>query len=137
MHKVGRPKKNGLQPIWVLERLALVLFAYERARGAGEKHSVAITETVRYVRVTAPLMRISETEVKRILAYWRPRGVTKCLLINKPGPEVNTIPVPVEKNGVVSFINCRVLYTATQGPRPIHRRANAVSKPTKKRDPFD
>jgi hypothetical protein len=81
MKKAGRPRKNGLQPIWVLQRETLALFAYERAREAGEKHCVAVSEAVKYIRQTAPRMRISETEVKRIVAYWRPRGSTRCLRV--------------------------------------------------------
>jgi hypothetical protein len=129
VHKVGRPSKNGRESIGVLNRITLALYAYGRAREAGEKHIVAITEAVEYIRVTAPLMRISETGVRRIVADWRPRGATKCLLVSKPDLEEKTILAPVEKNGVVSFYNCRVLYTVAQGPRPIYARANAISEP--------
>jgi hypothetical protein len=137
MNKVGRPPKNGQQPMWVLERITLALFAYERAREQGEKHCVAVSEAVKYIRQTAPRMRVSETEVKRIVAYWRPKGSIKCLRVNEPGPSGNIVSAPVLRNGVVSFINCRVLYTASHGPRPIYRRANAASKRTDKRDLFD
>jgi len=127
MKKPGRPK-NGLRPMWMLERITLVLFAYERAREAGEKHCVAVSEAVKYVRQTAPAMRISETEVKRIVAYWRPKGSTRCLRVNEPAPSGHITSVPVLKNGVVSFIKCRVLLTASHGPRPIYARANAAQK---------
>jgi hypothetical protein len=136
MKKAGRPRKNGVQPIGVLRRETLALFAYERAREAGEKHCVAVSEAVKYIRQTAPRMRISETEVKRIVAYWRPRGSTRCLRVSEPGPSGHVTSVPVLRNGVVSFIDCRVLYTASHGPRPIYPRANAASKPTKKYAPF-
>lgn len=128
MGKPGRPKKNGLQPIWVLQRVTLALFAYERAREAGEKHCVAVREAVKYIRQNAPRMRISETEVKRIVAYWRPKGSTNCLRVIEPGPSYNTLSVPVLKNGVASFSDCRVLYTAFHGPRPTYARANAAAK---------
>jgi hypothetical protein len=132
MKKAGRPRKNGLQPIWVLHRETLALFAYERARKAGEKHCVAVSEAVKYIRQTAPRMRISETEVKRIVAYWRPKGSTRCLQVSEPGSSGNFASVPTLRNGVVSFIKCRVLLTASHGPRPIYPRANAASKNTKK-----
>src|ERR1700733_13716189 len=128
MHNVGRPRKNGLQPIRVLQRMTLALFAYQRARERGAKHSAAVSEAVGYVRRNAPAVRISETEVKRIVAYWRPKGATKCLLVSKPEPPRNITSVPVLRNGSVSFINCRVLYTASHGPRPIYPRANAAEK---------
>jgi hypothetical protein len=95
MRKAGRPRKNGLQPIWVPQRVTLALFAYERARELGEKHSVAVTEAVKYIRQTAPRMRISETEVKRIVAYWRPKGSTKCIRVTEPGRSGNILSVPV------------------------------------------
>jgi hypothetical protein len=137
MHKVGRPSKNGLQPMWVLQRVTLAVFAYERARESGEKHSVAVTEAVKYIRQTAPRMRISETEVKRIVAYWRPKGSTKCLRVSEPEPSASILSVPVLRNGSVLFIKCKALYTVAQGPRPIYRRANAASKPSKKNHSFD
>ncbi len=130
MRKAGRPRKNGLQPVWVLQRVTLALFAYERAREAGEKHCVAVSEAVKYIRKIAPTMRISETEVRRIVAYWRPRGATKCLLVREPRLEENTILALAKNDGVVSFVNRRVLYTAYSGPRPIYSRANAATKPT-------
>jgi len=133
MHNVGRPR-GGRQPIWVLQRILLALFAYERAREQGEKHCVAVREAVEYIRRAATAIRISETEVKRIVAYWRPKGSTKCLRVSQPRPEENTISVPVKRNGVVSFIKCRVLYTAAPGPRPLYSRTNPASKPNKNTD---
>jgi len=71
MKKPGRPRKNGMQPMWMLERIILALYAYGRAREAGEKHSVAVSEAVQHVLDRAPQMPISETEVKRTVATWR------------------------------------------------------------------
>lgn len=116
-----------MQPIWVLGRDTRVLCAYERAREAGEKHCVAVSEAVKYVRQTAPRMRISETEVKRVVAYWRPKGSTECIQVSEPGPSGELLSVPVLRYGVVSFVDCRVLYTASFGPRRTYPRANAVS----------
>jgi len=51
----------------------MVLFAYDEARQRGEKHSVAIIQAVEYIRQHYPKMPISETEVRRVLATFRPR----------------------------------------------------------------
>src|SRR5215469_15886548 len=72
MAKPGRPKKNGIQPPWMLGRMLLVLHAFREAKSSGLKHCAAITETVAAVKKTWPAMRISETEVKRILAKYQP-----------------------------------------------------------------
>jgi hypothetical protein len=125
MKKAGRPRKDGRQDMWILERIALVLFAYGRARDAGEKHSVAIAEAVKYVRETAPTMRISETEAKRVVAAWRSKERPKCLLVTKPDPEHSLVRVPGRAG---KWIDARILYTASVGPRPIYDRANAVQK---------
>jgi hypothetical protein len=124
MKKPERPKKNGQKPMSVLERDMLVIYAYGRARDAGEKHIVAILEAVKYIRDTAPAMRISETEVKRIVARWRPKGKATCLFVSKPDPEHGIIRVP-GRDG--RMINARIMYTASVGPRPTHPRANAAA----------
>jgi hypothetical protein len=126
-NKLGRPKADGRQPFMVVERLSLVLFAYDLARKAGMKHSMAIMAAVEYVKTIAPAMKISETEVKRILAYWRAKGATnKCLLVTKPDPANRTVSVPVREDGKIVFKPRRILYTVSQGPRPIYPRVNAA-----------
>ena len=119
MKKAGRPRKNGLQPIWVLQRETLALFAYERAREAGEKHSVAVGEAVRYVRENAPEMRISEAEVRRVLALWRSRRRATCVSVDKPNPERRTISLR-RRDGKI--IPVRSLYIASVAPRPTYPR---------------
>ena len=69
--------------MWVLERIVLVVYAYGLARDRGEKYSVAIYEAVKYIRENVPAMRISETEVRRILAAWRPKRSPSCLVVRK------------------------------------------------------
>ena len=86
MNKRGRPKKNGQVPPWMLERVTVVLYAYERARAAGAKHLTAVQEAVGFVRANRPLMPISETAVKRILAEWRSNRSRSCLFVTKPDP---------------------------------------------------
>ena len=121
MKKRGRPRKNGPQPMWMLERIILALYAYDRARDACEKRSVAISEAVKYIRDTAPAMRVSETEVKRIITRWRSKQRATCLLIRKPDPQHSIIPLSRGRNG-------RILYIASIGPRPVYPRANAAAK---------
>ncbi len=47
---------------------------YDEARKRGEKHSAAVNQAVKYVRQHRSDMPISETEVKRTLANFRPRN---------------------------------------------------------------
>ena len=109
----------------MLGRVTLAVYAYDLATGAGEKHSVAISEAVQYIRHTAPRMRISETEVKRIMADWRPKGSASCLFVDKPHPEQSIIPV-LGRDGEPTYATN--LYTASVGPRPVYARANAAQK---------
>jgi len=72
---VGRPQKRGdtIEP-WQFGRAAIVQAAYDEAREKGEKHSVAVRAAVDAVRRHNPKVRISETEVKRVLSRFRPKG---------------------------------------------------------------
>lgn len=122
MKKPGRPRKNGEKPFWMLERETVAVYAYDQARKAGEKHSVAISEAVKFIRATYPWMPISETEVKRAMAHWRSKRRASALFVSKPDPEHNCIILP---NGR----KVRILYTASVGPRPIYPRSNAAEQP--------
>lgn len=75
----GRPRKerDRIDP-WRFTRASLAVCAYDEARGRGEKHSVAITEAVDFVKRRRPEMKISKTEVKRVLASLRPRNAGIC-----------------------------------------------------------
>ena len=127
MHKQrGRPKKNGEKPFWMLVRDTAVVYAYGRARNRHEKHSVAISEAIRHVRATYPLMPISETEVKRILAAWRARKRATCLFVDKPDPGHSEILYP-GRDGKFRYF--RIAYTASIGQHPNYPRTNAVEKP--------
>jgi hypothetical protein len=78
----GRPKKKvGRIESWRFSRAGMIMSAYDEARKSGEKHSVAITQAVDYVRQRYPKMPISETTVKRIFATFRSRkGQTENIL---------------------------------------------------------
>src|SRR5580692_4541132 len=70
----GRPKnKEGIVPLWRFARAGIVMCVYDEARKRGEKHSAAVNQAVKYVRLNRSEMPISETEVKRTLAAFRPR----------------------------------------------------------------
>lgn len=59
---------------WQFARAGIAMSAYDEAREKGEKHSDAIRQAVDAVRRRNPGMPISETEVKRSLSAFRPRG---------------------------------------------------------------
>jgi hypothetical protein len=78
--KRGRPPQNGVKEPRNLLRSLAVLYSYDKARANGEKYIVAIRESVAFVRQFHPGMPISETEVKRILAEFRPEGAPTTLM---------------------------------------------------------
>jgi hypothetical protein len=94
MNKRGRPKKDGQIPMWMLRRETMIIYGYDQARNRGEKHAAAVEQAVRYVRQTDSRLRISETEVRRVLAYWRPRREPLGLVVVKPGPSESTLTLP-------------------------------------------
>src|SRR5271169_6805728 len=71
----GRPKKaKGTINFWHFVRAGMVMSAFDDARESGEKHSAAVTQAVDDVRQSHPGMPVSETEVRRSLATYRPRN---------------------------------------------------------------
>jgi len=93
MAKRGRPNKNGAKPGWMLLRSAMVLHAYDQARGMGEKHSAAIATAVTAVQFRVPGMKISETEVKRVLAEFRSKDSGQALIVTEgiaKGPKADS-----------------------------------------------
>jgi hypothetical protein len=128
MKKVGRPTTNGQRPPWMLERVAAILYAYNRFRKAGEKHSVAVSEAANYIREEAPWMPISETGVKRTIAEWQPNWMTKCMVVTKPDPAHRILQVPIRKDGKVVLEPRRIVYTVSYGSRPVYPRTNAAEK---------
>jgi hypothetical protein len=128
MERLGRPRKNGEQPMWMLVRATLAVYGYDQARKAGEKHMAAITSAVRLIRATRPRMKVSETEVKRILADWRSSRSPVGLVVTKPDPADCMLTLP---DGRV----VKRLLDAAFGPRPVYPRANAAAKSGKGRNP--
>jgi hypothetical protein len=70
----GRPRKEGGRiEFWQFRRAAEAMCAYDEAREKGEKHSAAVRYAVDLLKQRHPERPISKTEVKRILAMWRPK----------------------------------------------------------------
>jgi hypothetical protein len=61
----------------------MVLCAYDHHRARGEKHSSAVTAAVSDVARQMPGMKISETEVKRVLAEYRSNGSEKVVTVTR------------------------------------------------------
>lgn len=71
----GRPrKKEGSIEFWQFARAAIVTCVYDEARQNGEKHNIAVRHAVDSCKQCSPEMPVSETEVRRILSTFRPRG---------------------------------------------------------------
>lgn len=66
--------ENGAKEPEYLARALMIKEVYSRLRDAGLKHSAAVAETVIIVRQLNPGMRISEAEVRRVLAEFRLQG---------------------------------------------------------------
>ena len=126
MNKRGRPRKNGSKPPWTIRRDTIVLYSYQHAREAGEKHCVAIEEAVAYLRKTEPDMPISNTEVRRILARLRSSRTRRSYFVVKPDA-TNTITLTLPWGQVIS-----PGLTACMRPRIDYPRANAASAPPQK-----
>ena len=70
----GRPQKEeGREEFWRFVRAGMIISVYDEARKNNEKHSVAVTQAVEYLRQHQPEMPVSDTVVKRTLATFRPR----------------------------------------------------------------
>jgi hypothetical protein len=80
--KRGRPPKNGVVEAKRFGRALMIVHAYSKARDGGQKRSAAVREAVDFVRQHDPEMRISETEVKRVLAEFVPQGSQVALMVD-------------------------------------------------------
>lgn len=80
----GRPRKQGdTIKSRRFARAAMVMSAYDEARREGQKHSVAIRHAVDTVRNCSPATSISDSEVRRILSTFRPRGSATILVFER------------------------------------------------------
>jgi hypothetical protein len=87
MKKMGRPRKNGVVEPAHLARAFMIVNAYSKARGEGSKHTAAVRETVDAIKQLAPGIRISETEVKRVIAEFLPQGSQVALSVESSNLE--------------------------------------------------
>lgn len=71
---VGRPKTNGTKPASWLFRSAFALSVYGQKRRGERKREFAIRETVSALSKAHPDLRVSDTEVRRILHAFQPAG---------------------------------------------------------------
>lgn len=78
----GRPRKAS-RPGWQLVRAGFVMCIYDEVRKSGQKHSAAVREVVNHLKQHCPELPISETEVKRILSEFRPRGSGTILVFGR------------------------------------------------------
>lgn len=90
--RIGRPRKldNRIE-FWRFVRGAVSMAIYDEVRRGREKHSAALAEVVAFVRKRFPGMPISESEVKRILAAWRPRGCNEIFSFERFSPSAKDI----------------------------------------------
>lgn len=79
MGKRGRPRKNGAKPGWMFGRALVILYEYDKAR-AKQKYTAAIEAAISGVRAWWPEMRVSATEVKRVLAEFRSKQLRTTIL---------------------------------------------------------
>jgi len=85
--KLGRPQKSkGVISAQDFARAGIAMSVYDEARENGQKHSVAVAQSVEFIKQRHPKMRISETEVKRNLAKFRPRNSQTILLFERSTP---------------------------------------------------
>ena len=110
----GRPKTNGVMQAWVLHRTMVGLYAYDKARSRGEKYEQALRAAVEEVRQTFPEIRMSATEMKRILAEFRPKELELTFLIT----ECENTVTPLGRK-------CEKAWQIRIGPQPEYPRHNA------------
>jgi hypothetical protein len=66
-----------------MHRDLTVVWSYNESRRAGEKHVTAVGHAVAEVRKQFPGIKISETEVKRVLATYQPKGYAVTFIATK------------------------------------------------------
>ena len=106
MAQRGRPKMKGVAK---LQRDLTIVWSYNESRRVGEKHAIAVASAATQVRDQYPGMRVSETEVKRVLAKYQPKGNSEAFIVTKL------------RNG----------FGLGFGSRPTHARINARKRPPK------
>jgi hypothetical protein len=111
----------------MLARRAFALEAYNKARGGGEKHSCAFTEAVAAVKARFSGMPMSETEMKRIVKAWQPRGFPIAFRVSRDsGAQAREAIALYQALGLTG--KPKTVLTFGLGPRPNYPRRNAKSR---------
>ena len=111
----------------MIVRKIIVLNAYDQAKRGGEKHSSAVTEAVAAVKKFHPGMKVSETEVKRILAEHRAKEAPMVELVT----EKTLSPEECKLSGLPEGKTFSRSLVLGYGPRPKYKRANAATTKAK------
>ena len=101
--KAGRPRKHGYQPEWMGRRALLILYYFSRLRPFNEKYAIAVDAVVASMREKHPEVPISRTEVKRVLAKFRPHGAERVWVLRVPEPEAFQEPTLVRCGPPIEF----------------------------------
>jgi hypothetical protein len=116
MTKRGRPPANGCQKKEIFFRALEILDLYNQFRGAGQKHSCAVLETVEALRGK---YKVSNGTVKRTLAKWQGRDHKTAFIVSKPiSNEIF----------LLDGRECRPTLALGIGPRPTYPRVNASQR---------
>ncbi len=135
VRKRGRPRMNGVQPVWMWARVIIVLDAFNEARNNGEKYEAAILAAVNAFKEQYPGLRMGPRRVKQILAEWQPAGspmalvVTKCSDAKLQSPEMQR-QLELYRSWGVPLGKRVAVYTMGIGPRPEYPRINAMQSRT-------
>ncbi len=118
MTKRGRPRKNGIQPSWMLGRKLHVLHEYNAARASGLKHSSAVTEV-------ALALAISESEVRQTLADFQSKRDPIAFIVKKKTEPKLIRPEFCKALGIPEGSKMKNGFIFGFGPRPQYPRINA------------
>ncbi len=125
MAKRGRPRTYGEKPGWMFVRLGFVLCAFDEAKKNGEKYVDAISAGISAVRSRFPEMRISRTEVKRMLAARQLENPDQTLLFWEDPPECSNLASATDAGLPATSVTRPRRLAFGFGPRPAHPRNNA------------
>jgi hypothetical protein len=118
MAKRGRPRKSTSL---LAKRRLYALNEYDKGRAAGEKHSEAVRIASEEVQRKYPHLKISQTEIKEMLAEWRGPSKGFVLFCKEIDPDEHTAVMPKGER-------LRFSLQVRLEQRPDYSRHNAVSK---------
>jgi len=102
MARPGRPSKEGKKDSTALLRAMIALCAYDQARQARTKYDPAVESAIEAVRHALPEVAMSNSEMKRVLAAFRPRSHDEVLLVERTDPGSWTLKVGPRPNDRVN-----------------------------------